>query len=269
MEEPFENFVNSLKETSRKTYLKRVTEYRNYCTGKGLDPADVRSLDNYLEELHSKDDFEFAASTLWNIASICGSWFESVHNIKIFAALTSFKKRLKNWSKEDTVKKSAVFSLDQLAGYLKDAPNDDTHLVRKVALIVRVYGLTRKAELVKLEFCDVKCSSDNTVINMAITRMKQAGAIEKQHLRLTIHSTLRSSTPTSTSSNFLRELGASFGKSLTTRRPKPSLGKTHSRQYRKMLHNTSNCRMQLATLVTATAEQEQRSWRILVCRCRC
>jgi len=217
MEEPFENFVNSLKETSRKTYLKRVTEYRNYCTGKGLDPADVRSLDNYLEELHSKDDFEFAASTLWNIASICGSWFESVHNIKIFAALTSFKKRLKNWSKEDTVKKSAVFSLDQLAGYLKDAPNDDTHLVRKVALIVRVYGLTRKAELVKLEFCDVKCSSDNTVINMAITRMKQAGAIEKQHLRLTIHSTLRSSTPTSTSSNFLRELGASFGKSLATR----------------------------------------------------
>jgi len=184
MEENFVKFTNTLAEVSRNVYLKRVTEYKEYCAERELETNAITSLDHFLEYLHS-EEVDLAASTLWTVASMCGTWFESVHGIKIYAACPLLKKKLKNWSKDEAQTKSAIFTKAEVSQFLTQAPNDDHTLWQKVAMILAINGFTRKAELLSIEFESLKFSADGTALMVTVNRLKQSGPPEPSTFAIT------------------------------------------------------------------------------------
>ena len=140
-ESAFNNYLSSLAEASRGLYRKRTDEYKSFCVENDLNPSEVSSLDTYLELLHS-DEYDFAASTCWNICSILSTWFENVNKIRPLNEYPALKKKLKNWTKQETQKKAANFTKEEVNKFLNDAPDDSKYLWRKVALAIAIYGFT-------------------------------------------------------------------------------------------------------------------------------
>jgi site-specific recombinase XerD len=141
-------FVEGLEANSRAVYNRRTKDYIYWCVDDGLntrDPTDAVSVLDYLNHLHESGSF--CAKTLWTISSIISSWYETHHNHKVHEDLPLIRTKLKQWEKEDAVKKAKTFDKDEILHYLRDAPNDDIHHPQKVALIIAISGLERKSEV--------------------------------------------------------------------------------------------------------------------------
>jgi len=184
MEPEFVNYTSTLSDKSRKLYIKRATEYKQFCAERELDTGNIQSVNQYVDLLRS-EEYDLAATTIWNVTSMIGSWFEAVHNIHLFAANGMLKKKLKQWEKQDEVKKSEVFTQTELNDYLHRAPNDDNHLWRKCAMILAVYGFSRKTELTNIHFKDVRFSADNRALIVEVSRLKSNGAKETSSFAVT------------------------------------------------------------------------------------
>jgi site-specific recombinase XerD len=151
-QERWEVFQSSLKDASRQVYLKRVEDYVEWCGSAHEEPIDPFYADNvrkYLVTLKETEDY--AAKTLWTIYSMISSYYECHHNHKIHVDLPMIQTLLKNWEKEDEVKKAKSFTKEEIFSYLENAPSDDNHHVRKVAAIIAISGLLRRAELTELQ----------------------------------------------------------------------------------------------------------------------
>lgn len=169
----YDRYLSSLATSSQAVYRKRRNEYLNYCEENGLASNVVQSLHSYLEMLHS-DEFDFAASSLWTICSILSTWFHCEWKIRPLEVDRILEKKLKNWTKEDSKKKSAVLTKDELQKYFEEVPNDSINLWKKVAAIIGIFGFTRKKELTNVEFEDLTIHDD--VIIVDINRKKQVSS---------------------------------------------------------------------------------------------
>jgi hypothetical protein len=99
------------------------------------------------------------------------TWFYCELRTRPFEVDRTLEKKLKNWTKEDTKKKSAILTRDELRKYFEEVPNDSVNLWKKVAAIIGVFGFTRKKELTAVEFGHLIIHDD--VINVDINRKKQ------------------------------------------------------------------------------------------------
>ena len=145
-------YLDSLAETSRATYSKRVGEYVEWCQEDQEPPLDRFHADSirlYLESLRNTE--AFAASTLWTIYSMISSYYESHHNHKVHTDLPMIQNLLKQWAKVDEVKKAKAFTKDEIIDFLQNGPNDDFFSVRKVAVTLAISGLLRRSELIQIE----------------------------------------------------------------------------------------------------------------------
>ena len=166
LEASFVQYVDNLD--SGAMYKKRVLKYKNFCKEKDVSESNVQSLYDYL--VHLREDLLFKGSTCWtNCSSIC-SWFEIVHKIKPIVGFPMIKRLLQNYERVDKTKQSKTLEKHEMTKFLSDAPNNDFYLVRKVATILSIYGLLRKAELIELNFEHVEQKTD--VCEVTINRRK-------------------------------------------------------------------------------------------------
>lgn len=145
-------YLEGLAEGSRAAYTRRIEEYRSFCDGerdgKVRDPKDGETVLQYVCMLHDAD--LYAAKSLWTIYSMVSSYYEAFHNRKAHCDVPMIVTKLKQWEKTEEVKKAASFEKRELDHYIADAPNDDTHHIRKVAMIIAIHGLLRKVELIDI-----------------------------------------------------------------------------------------------------------------------
>jgi site-specific recombinase XerD len=115
LERPFLVALDTMvQEKTRERYRRYVEDYKLYCESANLDPNDPVSTQKYFAECREDG---YAASTIWTLQSGISFWFHSVHNIKLLEAVSMLGKMLKNWSKSDTVKRSAVFSEEEVNNF--------------------------------------------------------------------------------------------------------------------------------------------------------
>ncbi len=172
----FERLLTTYATASQAIYRKRVEEFKNFCAEENLN-FETESLLQYLHFLRSDKEFEYRATTLWTIHSILNTWFTVVHGINPYESDPLIKKTLKGWSKADEITKASVFELEDIQNFLTYYPDSKGGLVMKVGVVLAIYGLLRRTELVFLTFEDLKFNADGVIVS--IYRSKQAGAKKK------------------------------------------------------------------------------------------
>jgi len=188
-EEGYEQFLTTISPKSMKVYRKRLINYFIYCKEEEVEKNVVASLKTYVHYL--RNTLKYCGSTIWSVASIIGSWFTIALDLKVIGANVILKKTLQNWEKQDKVKKSEVFTKENIDTYFRDFPDDEVHLVKKVIMIFAVYGLLRRQELTDLKFEDVvfgddvvyttfrRVKGDNKDSNYAITDSVSIALVKK------------------------------------------------------------------------------------------
>ena len=99
-------WLASLSESSRPRYQQALEEF---CAFHGLKPEiDVATaIVDYVGQLREDG---YATSTLWSIVSILKSYLMILEKKDLFVVAPRLKSLLKQWSKQDEIKKSAVRS---------------------------------------------------------------------------------------------------------------------------------------------------------------
>jgi integrase len=169
--EALESFFGTLAGASRELYERSILEYFSFCAEEGLDRDIPASLLPFAELLRE----EFVASTIWSKVSHVGAYFKVMHNVKsIHDCLPMLKSYLKQWTKEDDVKKSQVFTGEQLAYFWKNAPDDVEWLPIKVASALGIFGFERRSEIIETETSDLSFNPDGVLVK-GLRRKKRNG----------------------------------------------------------------------------------------------
>lgn len=160
----WEHFLETVKETSRPVYQKRVEEYHNWCSEFDHRAFEAESLLTYMKHLH--DEGIFMTSTLWSLVSIIGTYMECYNGKKPAAELPLIHQLLKNWQKTEDTKKAETFSKEEVFKFLNEAPDDDNYLVKKVVMIIAINCCQRKCEIAAMNFEDLKFNPDCILVEM-------------------------------------------------------------------------------------------------------
>lgn len=147
LEPQFESYcIRCLKERSANKYRNRVMNYKHHCRENELNEADPQSILSYMDFM--RQELEYLSSTIWSAVVILCTWFSHVHLIRAMDKAPLIKGQLKKWAEKDDVTQAKAFTAEEIEKFLVEAPDDETHLVRKAAHIYGVHGLCRKSEIV-------------------------------------------------------------------------------------------------------------------------
>jgi hypothetical protein len=105
--EPTKCWLESLHDSTRLTYVKRITNFVEFCL---IHPdwTPQRCFHNYIMDFHASGT---VASSLWTIFSILGKYYKKQYNIDLEDASKSVSDLIKQWSKNEVVKKSEVCNI--------------------------------------------------------------------------------------------------------------------------------------------------------------
>lgn len=176
-EDRFERLISSYSATSQVIYRRRVANFVEFCDENDLDSSKSESLFLYLDKLRNETEFDYHASTLWTISSVLNTWYEAVHGFKPYEKDPVLKRALKEWAKQDEVKKASTFERKDIIHFLTNYPDTNQGIVKKVAVILALYGLLRRNEVIQVTFEDVKFNVDGVIVS--VYRQKQAGPKQK------------------------------------------------------------------------------------------
>lgn len=172
-EEPYEitnaanaAVVNLLPAKSKKLYEAAYKGFKDWCIEK--DVATVT--DNVMLVYFSEKAKKYKCSTVWAQYSMVRSCMLIYDNVDIskFPKLISFLKRN---SDGYSPKKSKIFNREEVEKFLLEA-DDDTHLMRKVALIFGISGACRTDELVNITLDNVEDVGSSFIITLPHTKNK-------------------------------------------------------------------------------------------------
>ena len=127
----WQNFIKGLK--TGDVYERRVEDYRTWCRDQTVISLSTDSILKYMAELYEGDIL--CANTLWSVVSMISTWYESHTKRKPMAEDPQIKKLLVSWAKVEAIKKAKTLEKDELFKFLRDAPNDDFWLPRKVSMV--------------------------------------------------------------------------------------------------------------------------------------
>ena len=180
-ERRWEIYLATLSPSSRQQYTVAVSDFKNWCHGSTKEPISAETVVEYIKYLH--DVRQLKTKTIWSLNSMVGSYYEAYKGSKPHDDLPLINKVLKQWEKSDTVKKASTFESEEIFKYLKEAPDDDFHLVRKVAMILALNGLERKNEITWTTIDELKFNVD--CILVTFDRLKSSGESKKSQFMIT------------------------------------------------------------------------------------
>ena len=160
-------WLNSLDSGSRRRYERIIGDFVEVDGLNGDICANVRE---FICNVHDRG---IATSSLWSIFSVLCSLASFLRGVNAKERLSDVPKLLRNWEKDESTKKSAVFKLEEIRKFVNEAPDDDVYLIMKVALIIGYSGLLRKIELVEIDFSDITFCDEGVVV--FVYRRKQKG----------------------------------------------------------------------------------------------
>ena len=169
----WQSFVDALSEESKVKYLRWSDKFAKHLEeSQNIQDLGI-SVSSFFEKLHSNG---YATSTLWSIHSIIKTYLQAQHNFNTEEKLPLLTRMFEGWQKKESTKKSAVFTREQVDTFIQSAPDDHEYLVKKVALIIGLHGVMRKAELVNLNFSNVQIVDNmNNSIRGSFQRKKSKG----------------------------------------------------------------------------------------------
>ncbi|KAJ8679933.1 hypothetical protein QAD02_015720 [Eretmocerus hayati] len=149
---------------SRQLYTAAYNAFKKWRRSKGTNSFCEDVLLTYFSELSNHN----AASSLWSTYSMLKSTISSYDHVDIgkYNRVLSFLKLKK---REDTPKKSQVFTREQTHRFLTTAP-DDEFLILKVALILGVLGAMRREEFTELELRNVVDHGEYILVRVTKTK---------------------------------------------------------------------------------------------------
>jgi hypothetical protein len=165
---PLEMNLSSLSAGSRSVYERRIKQFVDFASEHEGKPTATVLLE-FVNELASV----YCASTLWSILSMVKRYLELQLNFSVELQAPNVGMFLKNREKREEKKRSSTFSMENLNIFVRTAPENGKVLVQKVTLIVGVYGLLRKAELLSLQWDNVTIGND--AVRITLRRKKQVG----------------------------------------------------------------------------------------------
>lgn len=140
-----------LPERSKKRYEVTYALFKKWCDAKKLVIHTTESvLLAYFLELSKKYT---SPASLWCEYSMLRSTISLNDNVDI-SKYTKLKAFLKNKNTGYRPKKSEVFTIEDIAKFLSEAP-DETYLMKKVVAIMGIAGACRKDELCKVTVDDI------------------------------------------------------------------------------------------------------------------
>ena len=174
----WDTFLGSLNEKSRPVYERWVKQFKNFqeIHQKEVPNSTLETvINNFFDDLHQSGK---ATSSLWSIYSIIKSYLHITISYKLEDTMPQLVRILKNWAKKEDQKNSKIFTKAEVIKFLAEAPDDETCLVMKVALIIGLQGFLRLSELTEFQFDQIKPAPKEVVADgfqAAIPRKKQKG----------------------------------------------------------------------------------------------
>lgn len=157
-----------LPKKSRARYDKVYDVFKSWCSQKGVKKAVSETIVlAYFSEIAKIKK----PSTLWSIYSM----LRTTLNIKDKVDISKFSKLLAFLKQQNlgyVSKKSSTFSSENIAAFLKNAPDD--MLPIKVALIIGVSGACRSDELYKMKLTDVNIVENKVHIEIPTSKTYQS-----------------------------------------------------------------------------------------------
>jgi hypothetical protein len=118
----FFDYIGTLSVETKATYIKHVSKYKVHCLESDLNFLDSESVLSYAHELHKT----YAASSIWTMLSpICTYFSNSVSKIIIASTEPILKRSIKNWEKDDEVKKAKTFTEAEINTFVDEAPDSE------------------------------------------------------------------------------------------------------------------------------------------------
>jgi site-specific recombinase XerD len=180
-ERRWELYLAALSASSRQQYTVAVTDFKKWCEDSSKVPINAETIVEYITYLHNVRGLK--TKTIWSLNSMIGSFYEAFKGSKPHDDLPLINKLLKQWEKVDTVKKASTFESEEIFKYFREAPDDDFHLVRKVAVILAINGLERKNEITYTTIDELKFNLD--CILVTFDRLKACGERKKSQFMIT------------------------------------------------------------------------------------
>jgi len=146
---------------------KRIAEaFEKYKNNRALS---VAIFDGFLHEYsHGRK-----ASTTWTARSHLIRYIHDTYK-QDYSDVGTFKSLLVAKSKEEKPNQSEILQKDEIFRFLKEAPSDGEMLRHKLVTLVAYYGACRIADIVFLEFSNIKI--EETQVPLTIQRSKSAAA---------------------------------------------------------------------------------------------
>lgn len=140
-----------LPEKSKKRYEIAYNVFRNWCNTKNVN---IHTSENVLlAYFYEKSEKVLSPASLWCEYSMLRSMI-SVNDDTDISKYAKLKAFLKNKNIGYRPKQSAVFSVEEVATFINEAP-DQIYLLKKVVAIMGIAGACRKDELCKMTVDDV------------------------------------------------------------------------------------------------------------------
>lgn len=167
----WKTYLGSVAESTAKKYIDWVERFDNFCAS---DEQKGQSLSqNVLDFAESYHEIGHCTSTLWSSMSPIKRYLKMKFNFNIDSEVPTLQSLFKNWEKEETVTKSAVFTRKHLESFLTSAPSDEKYLPIKVAAVVSTFGLLRTQEQADFRFDDL--SKEGNIYVGQVARRKGKG----------------------------------------------------------------------------------------------
>jgi integrase len=113
------------------------------------------------------------ASTMWTVRSHLVRYIHDRYRTD-YSDVGTYKQLLAQKSKEEKPVQAEIFDKDELFRFVKEAPSEKEMLRHKIVALVAYYGACRIADIVYLEFKDIKV--EDVQISVTIQRSKSAAA---------------------------------------------------------------------------------------------
>jgi integrase len=160
---------NMIPEKSRDTYERHWNNFEAWIKEKKVSRITQNVILAYFHEIMPK----YKASSLWTILSAIKAISKTKPNVNL-GDLECVHAVLKQKQSKETVKKSPVFTRDQMDKFLQEAQGMK-YLVPKLALLFSINGALRGCELNRLKFGDVTIYSDHLMVRVNNTKRNPEG----------------------------------------------------------------------------------------------
>lgn len=152
--------LDLLPSKSRHRYEKEYTAFTSWCGEKKIKSMKEEVFMAYFAELAKT----CKPNTLWSRYSMLKSVIKIEKNLDLskYFKVTSF---LKKQNVGFRPKKAKIFSKDEIAKFINDAPND-VYLAMKVATIFGLAGACRREELMKISIDDIDDKGNLLIVNI-------------------------------------------------------------------------------------------------------